>query len=111
MDSMSPRTQMKSDKRTQDDFKRALPEHLHVIFPQLCVDSHWPPTIILHGVLDDIVPITESRHFSGLVKDSGVKVELIEVEGENHGFDVAPDSEVKYAAQFDRIRDFTQEHV
>ncbi|KAF4619717.1 hypothetical protein D9613_004819 [Agrocybe pediades] len=101
----------KSDKRTQDDFKRALPEHLHAIFPQLCVDSHWPPTIILHGVLDDIVPITESRHFSGLVKDSGVKVELIEVEGENHGFDVALDAEVKYGAQFDKIRDFIQEHL
>jgi len=102
---------VKDGIHTSEDLKNALPKDMHGLFPQLSVDSQWPRTIILHGVLDDIVPVSESHNISGLLKKAGVPVQLIEVQDENHGFDISPEAEQKHGTVFDRVKDVIKERL
>jgi acetyl esterase/lipase len=55
------------------------------LFPQFGVDKHWPPTFLMHGTDDSVVPIQESRNICDLLKQSGVPVTLVELKGEHLG--------------------------
>jgi len=101
----------KKDERTAEDFKKAIPKDKHSLFPQLLVDSKWPPTILLHGTEDDAVFIEESCNMRNLVKEAGVPVELIEFPGAPHTFDLFPGAEERYKIEFDRVRDFIQKYL
>ncbi|KAF9566064.1 alpha/beta-hydrolase [Agrocybe pediades] len=70
---------------TVQDFKNAIPKIKHGLFPQLCIDTQWPPTILIHGTADGVVPPEESRNIKRLVEEVGASVQLIEVEGQQHG--------------------------
>lgn len=58
---------------------------------------------MLHGTADTAVPIDESRHLAGLLRASQVEVELIEVDGEEHSFDLAGTVEERLGHLFNRI--------
>jgi len=103
---------MKDENRASGEYlKLALPKEKHGLFPQLFADSQWPPTLMLHGIKDDIVLIDESRNLSTLLKDAGASVELMEIEDEKHGFDVLAEAEQKHKASFDKIKDFIRKHL
>ncbi|GAA5864469.1 hypothetical protein JCM3774_005138 [Rhodotorula dairenensis] len=59
------------------------------VLPQLWVTDRYPPTMLLHGTADTLVKLDESRTLSTRLRDVGVQVTLLEIEGGGHGFDVA----------------------
>lgn len=56
------------------------------IDPYLNVHSSWPPTAIVHGTADFMVPTDLSRQLFAVLKQHGVNAEMFEVEGEPHTF-------------------------
>jgi len=56
------------------------------ISPLLFVDSADPPTLIIHGSADTLVPIASGRSIYEALKQAGVVTEFIEIEGGDHGF-------------------------
>jgi acetyl esterase/lipase len=50
------------------------------------VDAGDPPTLLIHGERDRIVPIEQSRSFDKALKAKGVKVELVEIPDVDHSF-------------------------
>jgi acetyl esterase/lipase len=57
------------------------------------VTKDAPPFLIFHGTKDWIVPIEQSRALKEKLKDVGVSVKLVEVEGEGHGWTGKPNQE------------------
>ena len=63
----------------------AIPEDLKPAFVQLFVSASHPPTVLVHGTADEVVPDQESVHHYEQLKKLGVKTELILVDGAGHG--------------------------
>ncbi|KAL4966680.1 putative polyketide synthase [Aspergillus stella-maris] len=57
---------------------------------QTSAGHYRSPTFIIHGSLDDLIPISQVRHTAKIMKANGVDVELRELEGSIHLFDIAP---------------------
>jgi len=74
--------------------------------PITYVTKKAPPFLLLHGTKDWIVPIEHSRVMRSKLKGAGVPAELIEVEGEAHGWG-AEKSRVTWASTFK----FLAEHL
>jgi acetyl esterase/lipase len=56
------------------------------ISPVYFVSSNVPPTLILHGDADKLVPFQQAELFVAKAKESGVKAELVRREGKDHGW-------------------------
>jgi acetyl esterase/lipase len=56
------------------------------ISPLLFVDANDPPTLIIHGSADTLVPIASGRSIYDALKTAGVVTQFIEIEGGDHGF-------------------------
>jgi acetyl esterase len=56
------------------------------ISPTHHVQPGLPPTIIVHGTEDSLVPITDSREFCLRMKKANNQCEVVEYEGVGHGF-------------------------
>jgi acetyl esterase/lipase len=54
------------------------------------VEGKTPPTVVVHGTADAMVPFETSEELVNVLSEKGVECELIKAEGENHGFDLAP---------------------
>lgn len=107
-----------------------IPERHLSLFPQSIVpqkarSGEWPATVFLHGTDDTAVPVQESRNLHQLILTSGSLStvaeadqeeditrcaskgsKLIEVSGEEHSFDLAPDAEEKYGKVFDKVVEY-----
>jgi acetyl esterase/lipase len=70
---------------------------LDAIFPSACgdvaeidpvarIEEGFPPTAIVHGDADRMVPVDVSRRLFEVLKEKGVECELVEVPGEDHTF-------------------------
>ncbi|EIN14616.1 alpha/beta-hydrolase [Punctularia strigosozonata HHB-11173 SS5] len=68
----------------------ALPEEEREVFPELRV-KELPPTFLIHGDKDTLVLLHESEVTLGELRESGVKSELVVVEGAEHGLQLASD--------------------
>jgi acetyl esterase/lipase len=77
---------------SEKEREKALPVEKRRLFPHLNVHKDLPPMFLLHGTKDSAVPIEESRNMKTLLEAVGVHVELVEVEGADHGFDTVKDS-------------------
>ncbi|KAJ5461651.1 uncharacterized protein N7458_003203 [Penicillium daleae] len=75
----------KLNKIPYEERAAAIPENLKPAFVQLFVSESHPPTILVHGTADEVVPDQESVHHHEQLKKLGVKTELILVEGAGHG--------------------------
>lgn len=97
---------------------KALPKAHRGLFPQLALSApgssgggknNWPPTLFVHGTADTGIPGAESRHLYHLLSErrkrppTRIQDKLIEVEGGDHGFDIGPEAQEKYAGVFDEI--------
>ena len=64
---------------------QAIPEKLRRGVVQTQFDRDYPPTILVHGNIDPVIELAESQTTYVRLKDLGVKVELVVVEGAGHG--------------------------
>ncbi|MFW6124916.1 MAG: alpha/beta hydrolase family protein [Pirellulales bacterium] len=62
------------------------PELAESVSPIAHVSSDDAATLLIHGDADDLVPIRHSRRIHAALKENGVPVELIVIEGAAHGF-------------------------
>src|SRR5207245_1920407 len=62
------------------DFFGGLPDQFATAF------SHLPPTLILHGDADTIVPVSEARKLEGVLRANAVAYEVRIYPGETHFF-------------------------
>jgi len=75
------------------------------------VGADAPPFLLLHGTIDNLVPISQARRFAALLQDAGVEAVLIELPGAPHAFDVfhstwadtAVDGVVRYLGRLPEI--------
>ena len=65
---------------------------------QLAEKGGFPPTFVVHGDADDVVPIRDSEVLVEVLRRKGVEVEFRVVEGGGHGLFPLDQQEVVYAA-------------
>lgn len=53
--------------------------------PLHLVSASFPPTVTLHGDVDSIAPVEDSRDLTARLNSVGVNAKLIEVPGADHG--------------------------
>jgi acetyl esterase/lipase len=53
--------------------------------PLTHVSKDDPPFLIMHGDLDDVVPVQQSQTFAEALRKAGVKVNLVVLKGAGHG--------------------------
>ena len=63
---------------------------LHAFVPWRLAGGATPPTVIVHGDADPMVPLSRSEHLVGVLREKGVEARLVVVKGEGHGFDLVP---------------------
>ena len=68
----------------------AVPANLTAPFPQLHIDSNFPPTMLIHGKEDSVVPAAESEYSHKQLLDAGVRSELHILPGAEHGLVILP---------------------
>lgn len=56
------------------------------VSPILFVSSDDPPTLLIHGDADELVPLSHSERIHAALRDAGVATDLIVIEGAGHGF-------------------------
>ncbi|KAI1858288.1 uncharacterized protein JN550_012819 [Neoarthrinium moseri] len=61
-----------------------IPSKLKPAFPQLFVSRDYPPSVFVHGTLDEVVPKEESINQHKQLEDLGVKSKFLLVEGAGH---------------------------
>lgn len=83
------------------DFEKELADE---VSPILHVTNDDAPTLLIHGDKDRLVPISNSERMQAAMKDAGVPVEFITIEGADHGFrgDDAHTAATALAAWFDK---------
>jgi acetyl esterase/lipase len=90
-------------KELQEAAKDKIDEkHKCNLFAQFNVSSDWPSAVFVHGVQDSGLPIIDSDHMYGLLKDAGVPTEIYRMEGEEHAFDYSEGAEEKWGREFDQ---------
>ena len=72
-----------------------------------------PPFLLVHGTIDNLVPVSQARRLAALLHDAGVEAVLVELPGAPHAFDVfhsmwadtAVDGVVRYLSRLPEIVD------
>lgn len=91
-------------KITKDTFlNEPQQQALKRISPQNYVDEFTVPTAVFHGKLDDIIPLEHIREFVDLLKENGVKNDLLIYENSGHTLDKDPEAAEKAR---ENIRDY-----
>jgi acetyl esterase/lipase len=90
------------DTRLRD----ALRSSAHPIFPQLLVNSEWPPVMLIHGSNDSAVPAQSSRAMHARLLDARVETTLRIVEGSDHSFDLKNGAEEAFGGLFNEAIEF-----
>jgi acetyl esterase/lipase len=72
------------------------------ISPITHVTSETPPTLMIHGDKDTLVPLQQAEVFAAKLKESGVPVELIVKKGAGHGWPTIAADLPTFADWFDK---------
>ena len=59
--------------------------------PLTYASASYPPTMLIHGTQDELVPVESSERMYRALRDAGAKAELHIFDGQMHAFDRAPD--------------------
>jgi acetyl esterase/lipase len=62
------------------------PNDVAAVSPIMHVSSDDPPTLLIHGNKDFLVPVSHSEKMHAALKDKGVPSDLLIIEGAAHGF-------------------------
>jgi dipeptidyl aminopeptidase/acylaminoacyl peptidase len=57
-----------------------------ILSPILFVSKDDPPTLLIHGDADKLVPILHSQRLHAALKDAGVTTDFVTIPGGTHGF-------------------------
>jgi len=76
--------------------------------PLSYVTQDDPPTLIFHGTLDDLVPITQADRLAAALQEAGIFHRYERLEGWPHGLDLA---QVVNDYGFSRMLEFLQVHL
>jgi acetyl esterase/lipase len=68
----------------------AVPPEARGAVPHLGINGAYPPTFMLHGDRDSVVPIEESRNMLRALREKGVEAKLAEIEGAFSSFSFLP---------------------
>ncbi|KAF8428215.1 alpha/beta-hydrolase, partial [Tirmania nivea] len=73
-------------------------EKSRYLFPQIWIDKDFPPSIVIHGDVDTVVSIKESKRFVEQLQKGGVEVVFLVAEGKGHQFEerASPEVYVQY---------------
>jgi acetyl esterase/lipase len=66
-----------------------VPEAYRQASPRTHVGPHCPPTLLVHGSKDMLVPIEATRALASALRDAGVPVDFLELPATEHAFDLA----------------------
>jgi acetyl esterase/lipase len=89
-------------ERITDDSK--LRQIAHDTSPIYYITPETPPTLIIHGDKDDLVPLQQSETFIAKLKETGVEAKLVVKKGGGHGWlDIFKD--------FDQLVQWFDEHL
>jgi dipeptidyl aminopeptidase/acylaminoacyl peptidase len=61
------------------------------------------PVLLIHGVDDTVVPISQSRGMAEALKQRGKPVELIELAGEDHWMQTSSNSRIRTLTELERF--------
>jgi len=62
-----------------------VPERYRDTSPLSWIDARTAPFLVLHGALDDVVPVAQSRRLVSALRATGVEVEYVELPDAGHG--------------------------
>lgn len=68
--------------RFQDLFKKSYQE----LSPIHNITSDLPPTLVMLGTKDDLIPVATAEKYEALMNDAGVECKLVLYEDQSHGF-------------------------
>jgi acetyl esterase/lipase len=85
---------------------QALPPTAHTIFPELLVNSEWPPVMLIHSSNDPAVPARGSRVMHARLLDAKVETTLRIVDSNHHSFDLNDGAEKAFGEVFNEAIDF-----
>lgn len=84
---LAPYVEPGNPRRDQFPALQFDPKKAADVSPLLSVTPDDAPTFLVHGDKDDLVPLWHSEKIVEAFKKSGVKNELVVIEGAGHGFD------------------------
>lgn len=99
---------------TDAEYPVHIPAEYRHLFPECNVDSHFPPTLLIHGSADTAVFIRESRVMDARLKSAGIRSELKIVNEKEHNFDYDAKAEEEFGQPgglFEQAIDFLKEHL
>ncbi|OZJ06755.1 hypothetical protein BZG36_00263 [Bifiguratus adelaidae] len=70
-----------------------VPKKHQRVCPFFGIDRDYPPTVIIHGTDDSLVPVSDSEAFAKVLKESEVQYVLLTAPGD-HGFDLKSSEEL-----------------
>lgn len=91
-----------------NDADRSLEEQRRLASPVSAVTANAPPTLLLHGTDDEVVPAEQSEHYRNALDAAGARVECVIVPDADHVF---LHSSGEYPATRTRIASFFEECV
>lgn len=99
-----------ADRLAIHDSKWPLEDQRRVasLVSHVSADESLPPTLLLHGADDAVVPAAQSERYRDVLEDAGASVECEIVPDADHVF---LHSSSEYPATRDRLRTFFDEHV
>jgi dipeptidyl aminopeptidase/acylaminoacyl peptidase len=77
------------------------------------VHDEVPPVLVVHGTLDDLVPVKQGRDFVTALKEHGNLAEMIELPNDDHGLGSLFDEQgvITDSPVMQRIVAFFTEHL
>lgn len=75
-------------------------ELMQALSPIRAITANTPPTLLLHGTVDPIVPLEQSQRFVAALKAVGVSSQLIIHQGGAHGWDETWESDLGVLADW-----------
>jgi dipeptidyl aminopeptidase/acylaminoacyl peptidase len=88
-------------------------ERARLASPALLVHDEVPPVLVVHGTLDDLVPVKQGRDFVTALKEHGNLAEMIELPNDDHGLGSLFDEQgvITDSPVMQRIVAFFTEHL
>jgi acetyl esterase/lipase len=98
--------------QSQQIFKIDSAEELSRFSPVTYVSPDDPPFLILHGELDEVVPLEQSQIFYDKLKAAGIPVELVVVKNAGHSFQPqGEDIQPSLPELFQTVSDFFDQNL
>ena len=77
-------------------------KRLREVAPATHVSKGDPPTLIIHGDADRLVPIQQAHWIMPKFKEAGIEAELLVMPGKDHGWEPEPEELKKFGDWFDK---------